>query len=297
MALRPLTANGLYATMPEIMAQPAPTSPEPHSATAPTLVRPLPRRTPSRPARPRFQILDAVNAALFPAIFVIVCRFLHAPFAAGMLLGALSVATLYGLGWRMAGRACGVTASLLLATSVTFAREATHAAPLFMLAVFGSTFLLLLWACATTRAARTAWVVAVLAGAGGLAAGSAWGQVAGPHLRFSAAALQWLVSPGQAFLCWFWLPFVAEMGDRTRRARWLPLLLWTAAALAACSCVQWAGVPMALFVIPAALLLTAGGMARLLPILAGEVPTLRYLLATLAVIGLVVVRARLEWGQ
>lgn len=121
-----------------------------------------------------------------------------------------------------------------------------------------------------------------------------------PALHPHGGLLVWLTSPGIVFLLWFLLPFCGELGDSVRRARWLPVVCWTVLYLAAESLLRTAtGAAMLLPLLAPLFILTAGGLSRLLPILSGEFPSpiFRYVLATLAVLSLVGLRAWFEWPQ
>lgn len=124
-----------------------------------------------------------------------------------------------------------------------------------------------------------------------------------PNFSPHADLLLWLASPAAVFLLWFLLPFCGELGDGVRRARWLPIILWTVLSFAAESLLRFGGgvtplLPL-LPLLPPLFLLLAGGLSRLLPMLAGEFPSpiLRYVLATLAVLSLIGLRASFEWPQ
>jgi hypothetical protein len=118
-----------------------------------------------------------------------------------------------------------------------------------------------------------------------------------PRWDIQTEALHWLWIPATALLLWLLLPFCAEMSEVQRRARWLPVVLWSGLALAdasTLSCTTPTGT--LLTVMPPLFALAGGGLSRLLPTLAGEFPrpAVRYTLAVLAVLGLVGMHVRLE---
>ena len=252
--------------------------------------------------------------------------------AGGSWAAAGTVAALYLLGWRTRDRAAGVSAGLLAATSVSFLSGAAPSpqSAAFMLLTVAALFAfvagsslaalglaaaaalvrpdglllgLLLMALALVQQRKRAlygmvvflspllaiWPVRILAGHGPPV--PAFGLHAGPLL--------WLWTPAAALLLWLLLPFCAEMSEPGRRARWLPVVLWAALALADASFLsETTPTGMVLPLMPLLFALAGGGLSRLLPTLAGEFPSPagRYALATLAVLGLAGLHIRLEPG-
>ena len=306
----------------------------PTSANAP---RPLPRRpapSSARANRPRFQPLDAVWMVVLAALSLAVTQWTssHAP---GHWVGTLStggtVAGLYLLGWRARDRAAGVGGALLAATSLPFLHAAAYSpqsAPFALLTV-AALFALI---AGSSLAALSLAAFAALVRPDGLLLGLvllalAFAQhrkraligaalffgiiLVGLAARFTfshqailvpAPGLQlspwrWLSAPAAALLAWFLLPLCAEWSEPMRRARWLPVVLWTAAYFAEASLLTLttpAG--MLLPLMPLLFALAGGGISRLLPSLSGEIPTpaLRYVLAVLAVTSLAGLHVRLE---
>ena len=251
--------------------------------------------------------------------------------AAGALEAAGTVSALYLLGWRARDRAAGVSSGLLAATSQTFLSMAAYSPQsagfvlLTMAALFafvagsslaalalaaaatfvrpdGLLFGLLLLGLALAQGRKRAvygaavFLVPLIAvWSGGIALGH--GPPPLPTLGIHPEALRWLWIPATALLIWLLLPFCAEMSEPLRRARWLPVVLWACLALADASLLSsTTTVGMLLTVMPPLFALAGGGLSRLLPTLAGEVPrpAVRYTLAVLAVLGLVGLHIRLE---
>ncbi len=311
------------------MAQTLPPSPDPARPRA----RYAPgRATAPRAPRPRFGALDALWTALLLGTFLAAWSHAHGGLGAltpSAVMPTLTVGATYGLAWRAAGRAGGLAAGLLLATSTAFVRASGSLlgdafALLVTLALLasvleapmlagalaagaavarpdGALLGLLLLALTSVRAPRQA-----LPSAGlfiGLA-GAGWAIRIGllhqafplPLFHAQTAHWAWALAPASAFLLWFLLPFAGELTDPARGARWAPVALWLVAYGVAASFVQFAAVNgTALALMPALFAAMAGGVARLLPALAGDKPTLRYALAALAVGGLVLLRAQGEW--
>lgn len=308
------------------MAQTAPPLP------APGAPRPLPRggRGAAKNTRPRFQAVDAVWMVLLAALFVGLAVWNRPPNGgqwADVATGAGTVLLTYLLGWRASGRAAGVIGALLLATSAPFV-SAIHDSlfpDLFALLTVGALFafvagsslaalglaavatvfrwdglllgLILLTLSLVQHRRRAAWgtLLFLSLAAGAVFAGIQLHTLSSPVLDFHPTLPHFLMSPTFAFLTWFLLPFCAEMGDSVRRARWLPIVLW-ALVFPAANCFWQFGASSLPF-LPVLFALIAGGLARLLPVLAGEfpIPALRYVIATLAVVWLVGLRAWQEW--
>ena len=316
------------------MSQTAPpTGPD---APRPLPRRPAPRPPTARANRPRFAPLDAawlvVLAALSLALSARGHGFTNGQ-AAGSLAAAGTVAALYLLGWRARDRAAGVSAALLAATSVPFLSHSAYSpmsaaftlltvAALFAF-VAGSSLAALALAAAATLIRPDGILLGLLLMGLALAqqrkraiygaaiflvpliavwsAGVASGHglpplpTVGPH----AGPLLWLWTPAAALLLWLLLPFCAEMSEGLRRARWLPVVLWTALAFADASFLSdTTPTGMLLPLMPLLFALAGGGLSRLLPTLAGEFPNPagRYALAALAVLGLVGLHIRLAPG-
>lgn len=303
------------------MAQPAPPPDDLPS-------RPLPRRAPTvrRDPRPRFQPLDGVwiiflaGLSLGAAAWTQGINSLH---AVGTWLAAGTVAAAYLLGWRARDRATGVTAALLLATSLPFLSEAAGdwrgalltlltvsalfafvaGSSLAALLLAGAAALvrpdglllgLLLLGLAFVQRRQRAWLGAILLL---LIAGGGWAALIllahqplpVPEFAPHADLLRALAAPSVVFLCWFLTPLVGELGDSPRRARWLPVIGWAILLLLAESLFRFGTDAAALLPFwPVLFALSAGGLSRLLPTLAGEIPRplARYALATLAVLSL-----------
>ena len=310
-----------------------PTDPD---APRPLPRRALPRPPSARPNRPRFAPLDAAwmvaLAALSFALSAHGGGLMHGQ-AAGSLAASGIVAALYLLGWRARDRAAGVSAGLLAATSVPFLAGCAYSplsaaftlltvAALFAF-VAGSSLAALALAAAATLIRLDGMLLGLLLLALALAQqrkraiyGAAvfmvpllalWsGRIASGHgppplpaFGLHAGPLLWLWTPATALLAWLLLPFCAEMSEPLRRARWLPVVLWAAVALAAASLLSdTTPTGMLLPLMPPLFALAGGGLSRLLPTLAGEFPSPagRYALAVLAVLALVGLHVRLEPG-
>lgn len=306
------------------MAQTAPTPP------AEGLPRPLPRggRTSPKNTRPRFQSIDAVWMIGLGALFVGLSAWmlrLHGGQWLGVLAGAATVILTYLLGWRASGRVAGIIGALLLATSAAFVTScpADFNTALFTLLTVAALFAfvagsslaalglaalaaglrtdgallgLILLALTIAQHRRRAWLGAVLfvaLSAGALFLAFRFGTSYIPSFGLHEDLWGFLLSASVGFLLWFLLPFCGEMADPIRRARWLPVALWTLVSLAVGTAVHASVTPL----LPLLFVLIGGGVARLMPALGGDfpAPAARYVLATLAVISLVGLRARQEW--
>lgn len=313
------------------MPQTAPPDPD---TPRPLPRRPVPRPAQSRASRPRFQLLDALwalgLAGLALAHLALTGDF-HAPHTVAALAATTTVAVLYGLGWRARDRAAGVTAAGLAAASGPFLHAMAvsgQSAPATLLLtaalltfVWGSS-LAALGLCALAALLRpdTALLGLLLLGlslaqhrrralygaavfgvpllavwSGRVALGHGFGPL--PTVQVSPVVLNWLLAPASLLLLGMLLPLAGEMSEPTRRARWLPVLLWfglygLAASLLSATTVTGMLLPLA----PPLFALAGGGLSRLLPTLAGEFPGPgpRYVLAVLAVLGLVGLHIRLE---
>ncbi len=296
--------------------------------------RPVPRPAQSRASRPRFQILDGFWALGLAGLALAHLAWrgdIHAPHTGAALAAALTVAALYGLGWRARDRAAGVTAAGLAAASGPFLHAMAlsgQSAPVTLLLtavllafVWGSS-LAALGLCALAALLRpdTALLGLLLLGlslaqhrrralygaavfgvpllavwSGRIALGH--GSLPLPTVQVSPVILDWLLTPASLLLLGMLLPLAGEMSEPTRRARWLPVLLWLGLyGLAASVLRATTATGMLLPLAPALFALVGGGLSRLLPTLAGEFPGPgpRYVLAVLAVIGLISLHARLE---
>lgn len=310
------------------MAQPAP--PPDDSPRA------LPRRAPTarRDPRPRFQPLDVIWIIFLAGLsagmtaWAQEVKSLHAP---GTWLAAETVAAAYLLGWRTRDRAAGITAALLLATSLPFLSKAADdwrdalltlltvsalfafvaGSSLAALLLAGAAALvrpdglllgLLLLGLAFVQHRQWAWLGAILLL---LIAGGGWAALIllahqplpVPEFAPHADLLRALAAPSVVFLCWFLTPLAGEFGDAARRARWLPVIAWAILLLLAESLFRFGPEAAALLPFwPVLFALSAGGLSRLLPTLAGEIlrPLTRYVLATLAVLSLAAIHFWLE---
>ncbi len=307
------------------MAQPAAPTPP-----AEGLPRPLPRggRVSQKNTRPRFQPIDAAWMIGLGVLFAVLsawARGLHGGQWPGVLAGAATVMTTYLLGWRASGRVAGIISGLLSATSAAFiaACSADLNMALFALLTVASLFAfvagsslaalglaalaagfradgillgLLLLALTVAQRRQRAWLGVLLFVV--LTAGALFLPRHAPGLHSIAFALngslwRFLLGPSLGFLLWFLLPFCGEMADPVRRARWLPVVLWTLLSLAVGTAVFTSVIPL----LPLLFVLMGSGLARLMPALGGDfpAPAARYVLATLAVLSLIGLRARQEW--
>lgn len=306
----------------------------PPAANAP---RPLPRRSlPSAPRanRPRFGPLDAVWMVVLAALSLAV-TYLTSGRAPDQWVGTASaagtVAALYLLGWRARDRAAGVGGALLAATSLPFLHAAAYSPQSAPFALLTLTALFALIAGSSLAALSLAAFAALVRPDGLLLGVVLLGLAFAQHRKqaligaalffgiillglaarftFSHEALAvpviglqngprlWLSAPASALLAWFLLPLCAEWSEPMRRARWLPVVLWSLAYFVEASLVKLttpAG--MLLPLLSLAFALAGGGLSRLLPALSGEIPTptLRYVLAVLAVTSLAALHVKLE---
>lgn len=312
------------------MAQSPPTDPD---TPRPLPRRQAPRPAP-RANRPRFQPLDAAWIAVLCLVSLAVSAWLG-ELAGQRLWGSLAAAgtvgTAYALGWRARDRAAGVGAGLLLALSPQGLFWAAYSP---QSAVFGllSVAALLAFVAGSSLAGLALAAVAAMVRPDGLGLGllllalsfgqgrkrAGWGalvffvpllafEMSRRALGFGLPSLprfglhfgiwRWLWTPAAALLVWLLVPFCGEFGEPARRARWLPVVLWSVLSLgiaSVCSLTTAEGMSLPLTALLAAL--AGGGLSRLLPTLAGEFPrpALRYALAAFAVLGLVGLHLRLE---
>ncbi len=250
----------------------------------------------------------------------------------GSLLAAGTAAALYALGWRARDRAAGVSAALLAACSPQFLHLAAYAPQSAAFTLLSVCALLAFVAGSSLAALALAAGAAMVRPDGGLALGLlllalSVGQrrkrsLLGAALFFMPVAAfetarvvlgyglphlpvwgghweswRWLYAPASLLLCWLLLPLCGEWTEGPRRARWLPVALWAGLYLTLSSG-ESAATPsgMLLPLLPLLFALAGGGLSRLLPPLAGESPSplRRYILATLAVLGLILLHLRLE---
>ena len=147
------------------------------------------------------------------------------------------------------------------------------------------------------RSSQSARAV-VLFGAGIL--GALATHILGHHRQFLPAdalsrVRDWgLLGPGLPIL-WFLTAFVTDMADRSARSRWLPLVAWLFVSIVGSIVCRPSG--SVLFLAPAIVgcyILCAAGIARVLPALAGDLPTPagRYAVAALAVLLLIGLRVQ-----
>ena len=299
--------------------------------------RPLPRggRPPrSRDTRPRFQPLDVLWMVLLAAVFIVVE--LTQQVAAINLIAATGVIFLtYLIGWRSSGRSAGIIAGLLLAAGAPFTQSVSQSlqTDLFALLSLGALFAFVAGSSLTALilAALAVWLRAdgIMLGLilmtftliqhrrrallGTLIfVGLTLTALFAPHtyrgqplasvtFGFHSTLLVCLAAPAMLFAAWFLLPFFGEMVDPIRRARWLPIVIWTAVSAVLSSGLMFghtdtrsaALVPF----LPFWFLLIGAGLARLLPVMTGDlpIPWLRYTVATLAVLSLVAIRVRSGW--
>lgn len=329
----PQTAWNVLPALSEktLMAQTLPPTPD---ASAPLPRYERKRTGAAKAPRPRFQAADAALTVLFAALFLVMdalVRGWHTELALALLTSALTAGMTYLLGWRCGGRTCGIIAGGLTALSFGFAQASVlpGAALLTLLSVAallafacdapviacvlagsaaalrpdGALLGLLLLALTAVRAPRLFLLSLGGAVAAALLGGSV--RVFVLHLLFpipvfhvGGEAASWLAKPAQAFTLWLLIPLCAEMTDPARRVRWLPSAVWGALYLALALCVRFGGSDdMALPLMPLLFVLAAGGLARLMPSLAGEIPAARYVLATLAIVGLLGLRGTMEQTQ
>lgn len=314
-----------------IMAQTLPPSPD---ASAPLPRYERKRASAAKSPRPRFQAADAALTALFIAASFALNASLHNGHggitASGIVL-ALTAGVTYLLGWRCGGRTCGIVAGGLTAFSLSFAQASVSldtalltlliVAALFAFACEaamiacalvgfaaavrpdGALLGLLLLVVIAVRTRRQllpslgVFLAAVLAG-GSLRVLILHMPFLAPALYTTRNAIFWLLKPAQSLTVWLLIPLCAELTDPVRRMRWLPTALWGAVSLAIASCVHFGGVENNLLpLMPIVFVLAAGGLTRLMPSLAGELPAARYMLATLAIVTLLLLRGHLEWPR
>ncbi len=316
------------------MAYSPPTNPDlPPNAPRPLPRRQTARPAP-RANRPRFQTLDAVWIVALCLVSLAVSAWLGELTGRrleGSLAAAGTVGAMYALGWRARDRAAGVGAGLLLALSpqdLFWAGYSPQSAAFGLLAVAA----LFAFVAGSSLAALALAAGAAMVRPDGLVLGlllmglsvrqqrkrAGYGAVIffAPLLAFEAGrhALgyglprlpvfglhggiwRWLWTPASALLLWLLVPFCGEFGEPVRRARWLPVVLWSVLSLGIASvCSLTTAEGMRLPLMPLLAVLAGGGLSRLLPTLAGEFPrpALRYALAALAVLGLVGLHGRLE---
>ncbi|BDI31290.1 hypothetical protein CCAX7_33410 [Capsulimonas corticalis] len=287
-----------------------------------------------RAPRPKFRPVDTLwlTTLAILSLAATVIRFgVDAIGDIGAFAAAATVAGLYFIGWRVRDRTTGVIAGALLALSLTYTgsligHPETAVFTLLCTAAFAA------MAGGQLIGAALLAAIASVIRPDGLLLGAAllcmppsddsrlrWrpiglflittalGALVAYSLRYAPPALRIGITPillgqailgGNAVLAWFLWPFLAELGEPLRRQRWLPFIVWTVLYAAAESLFYFlqpgqSWPPLA----PIFALLVAGGMARLIPVLAGEFanPTLRYVLATLAVVSLVGVRVAMDW--
>jgi hypothetical protein len=312
----------------------AQTAPPP---TGENIPRPLPRGgrpLRGRDTRPRFSLLDALWMAVLAALFIGLGLIRHTD-AYGLTVATGVLFLTYLVGWRSSGRPAGVISGLLLATSAPFFASIPHSltADLFALVSIGALFSfvagsslialvlaaaavwlradglvlgLMLLTFALIQHRRRAWLGALLFLLPTLAAFVVPVADGGHPLSFVTFGFHsafWvsLAAPAMLFTAWFVLPFFGEMADPIRRARWLPTVVWTClyAVTASLMAFSHADVASAAIVpfLPLVFLLAGAGLARLLPVMTGDLPmpALRYTMATLAVVSLAAIRAHSEW--
>ena len=315
------------------MAQPTPTPDPDTPRPLPRRAAPRPASS-ARANRPRFQALDVLWIFLLCAAslgFSAESGALTGHRLGGSVAAAGIVGALYLLGWKARDRAAGVGAGLLAATSPLFlylAAYSPQSAPFALLCVAalfafvaesslaalalaaGAAMvrpdgtllgLLLLGLSLAQRRKRTGLGAALfLVSVAAFEAGRVllgYGMPRLPVFGLHGGIWLWLGAPASMLLLWLLLPFCGEFGEAQRRARWLPVVLWTALSLLTAS-VQLLTTPtgMLLPLLPLLFALAGAGLSRLLPTLAGEFPSpaLRYLLAALAVLTLVGLHWRLE---
>ena len=116
-----------------------------------------------------------------------------------------------------------------------------------------------------------------------------------PHLVGANAAhgfvtIIWAAGPA---ILWFLTAFVTDLWDKETRTNWLPSVIWVIIFLAIAAAVN--GMGSLTFTAPGILalyLLSAAGIARVLPSLAGDLPSagIRYAVAVAAILLLVAIR-------
>lgn len=312
-------------------AMPLPTDLDP---PRPLPRRPTPRAQAARANRPRFAWQDGLWMAALAALSLAFSAY-RGSFATGHTAGALAAAgtvlALYLLGWRARDRAAGVSSGLMAATSQAFLMSAAYSPQnaAFMLLTVAALFafvagsslvalglaaiatfvrpdglllgVLLLGLALAQQRKRAIYGAAVFLvplmaiWSGRIALGLGLPPL--PNWGFHPEVLRWLGTPATALLAWLLLPLCAELSEPMRRARWLPVLLWTAVGWTSASLLSdTTPTGMLLPAMPLLFALAGGGLSRLLPTLAGEFPRplTRYALATLAVLGLIGLHVWLE---
>jgi hypothetical protein len=263
-----------------------------------------------------------VSAAASPA---------HNPWTLGSVFAALTVPGLYLYGWRARDRAAGILAALFGAISLPFLIHTSSDAVFGFVAIAALFAFLAGSSLAALALAGLATVVrpdGILLGLVlfGLALGQRRRRAAGGFAAFAVIAIlgwvlraglgaehfpvlqidphpwlfTWAITGGMVFLSWLLFPFCAELGDPARRARWLPLLLWVVGYLVIESFVRVAPRSSVVYALaPAWLVLAGGGLSRLIPALTGDIPqpSLRYGLATAAVLALAGIYLHFAWPQ
>lgn len=308
------------------MAQTLPPSPD-SSAPLPRYERK--RASAAKAPRPRFQAADAALTALFVAVCAALSAHGRAALPLALFLSALTAGVTFLLGWRCGGRLCGVVAGSLTALSFSFVQASSAPAPALLglltvaallafacdaalaaciLAGFAAAvrpdgallgLLLIVLIAARTHRLPTLSVGALIAAA--LVGGSV--RIFILHMPVPTATLYgdganvaWLLRPAQALTIWLLIPLCAELTDTARRVRWLPTALWGLLSLGSAVGIHFAGMyDTGSALMPIVFVLAAGGLARLMPLLAGEIPAARYALATLAIAGLLLLRSYWEW--
>lgn len=109
-----------------------------------------------------------------------------------------------------------------------------------------------------------------------------------------------LIDTQTVILSCFVIALLGDLADSARRGRWNTVIVWAVLFLCVESLFRFSGFSFASGPFrPILFLLAAGGIARLLPVLAGDFPnpTLRYGVATLFVGLLVAARVFAEWPQ
>jgi len=314
--------------MPEITPPPADVEP-----LRPLPRRAAPRASSPRANRPKFALLDGLWIILLVGVALVVIASsngLRDAQPQWLLTSCGIIAALYLLGWRARDRAAGLTAGLLAATSLPFLHlslaypQSSFFALLAIASLFafvagssmaalalaaGATFirpdglllgLLLVVISLAQRRDRSIYGAAIyfvpVLGTWSAQIALGHSHPSFPNLRFHATSLHLLTTPASLLLLWFFLPLLGELSEPPRRARWLPVLLWSVTSLGIA--VVYASIPTAAMTLPLQALLFAlagGGLSRLLPTLTGEFPKpgLRYALATVAVIALAGLHYRL----